>query len=344
MVENELKVDENIYRQLIEHLQDILFIVSPDWQTIHFVSRSYEDIWGQPRESLLKNPLSWIDSIYPDDRQRVMHYLDEKSRGDLVEISFPEYRVVRPDGSIKWLKTRGLPMRDDAGEVSHIAGTVIDITEQKKKEIDLALSKEVLQMVLEGSQQGFWDWNIETGDVRRNDYWAQMLGYATIKDFEDNTDTWANLIHPDDRDAAWASINDHVEGRTVSHKMEYRMRTKDGSYRWILDHAKVVQRDVDGSPMRMSGTHIDITDRKQMEKERDELIVSLQRALVEIKTLKGIIPICSYCHSIRDDEGAWGKLEAYFSRHSDAEFSHGICPECLTKALDEIEELKDSKN
>ena len=202
----------------------------------------------------------------------------------------------------------------------------------RQKENDLLLSEKRLKMVLEGSDQGFWDWNIETGEVQRNDRWAQMLGYTSIKEFEANTDTWTNSIHPDDRDAAWKSINDHLEGRTSSHKLEYRMLTKDGGYKWILDHAKIVQRDSDGRPIRMSGTHIDISDRKQMEEERDNLIKSLKDALNEIKTLKGIIPICSYCHNIRDDQGAWDRIDAYLSKHSDAEFSHGICPKCLVKA------------
>lgn len=196
---------------------------------------------------------------------------------------------------------------------------------------ELQLSEERLKMVLEGSELGFWDWNIETGEVKRNDRWAQILGYSTIKDFEDNVDSWINSIHPADRDAAWKSIIDHKEGRTSSHKMEYRMLTKDGSYRWILDHAKIVQRDENGRPMRMSGTHSDITDRKTLEKDRDKLIKSLRDALYEIRTLEGIIPICSYCHNIRNDGGAWDKMEAYITANSEAQFSHGICPECLVK-------------
>ena len=210
--------------------------------------------------------------------------------------------------------------------------------EEKKR---LKLSEERLKMVLEGSQQGFWDWNIATGEVKRNDRWAQILGYSTIDEFEDNTDAWTNAIHPDDRDAAWASINDHLEGRTDCHRMEYRMLTKDGDYKWILDHAKIVQRDADGQPLRMSGTHIDISDRKKIEEERDELIKALQAALKEIKTLQGIIPICSYCHRIRDDEGTWSKMEAYTSKHSHAEFSHSICPKCIEKI--HLEEGLDEK-
>lgn len=201
---------------------------------------------------------------------------------------------------------------------------------------ELQLSEERLKMVLEGSELGFWDWNIETGEVKRNDRWAQMLGYDTIKDFEDNVDTWTNSIHPDDRDAAWGSINDHKEGRTLSHKMEYRMLTKDGSYRWVLDHAKIVQRDDSGRPLRMSGTHSDITDRKMLENDRGKLIRSLREALYEIRTLEGIIPICSYCHNIRNDGGAWDKMEAYITANSEAQFSHGICPECLVKEHAEL--------
>ena len=196
----------------------------------------------------------------------------------------------------------------------------------------MLLSEERLNMVLEGSELGFWDWNIETGEVQRNDRWAQMLGYESIKDFESNTDTWTNSIHPDDRDTAWASINAHLVGRTAAHQMEYRMLTKDGGYKWILDNAKIVQRAPDGKPLRMSGTHMDISERKSMEGEREELIKSLKSALDEINVLKGIIPICSYCHNIRDDKGAWDKLEVYLSKHSDAEFSHGICPNCMEKA------------
>lgn len=213
------------------------------------------------------------------------------------------------------------------------------------KDKELLLSEERLRMVLEGSQQGFWDWNIETGEVQRNDRWAQILGYETIKEFENTTDTWTNLIHPDDRDAAWNSINAHLEGRTPFHRMEYRMLTKDGGYRWIQDHAKIVQRDDKGKPLRMSGTHTDITDRKKIEEERDKLVESLQKALSEIKTLRGILPICSFCKKVRDDKGYWEQVDVYLQRYSEADISHSICPECMKEHYSvEYEEIEKDKN
>jgi len=209
---------------------------------------------------------------------------------------------------------------------------MIDEASQHK---DLLRSEERLKMVLEGSQEGFWDWNIETGEVKRNDRWARILGYTSMKEFDENTDTWTNLIHPDDRNAAWTSINDHLEGRTDRHEIDYRMLTKCGGYKWIHDHARIVERDANGRPLRMSGTHTDISDRKQIDEEKDVLIKSLQDRLNETQVLKGIIQICSYCHSIRDKKGAWDKLDAYVSKHSEAKLSHGICPECIEQARSE---------
>ena len=78
-----------------------------------------------------------------------------------------------------------------------------------------------------------------------------------------------------------------------------------------------------------------ITKRQQAEDEKDALIIDLKKALDEVKTLQGIIPICAYCNKIRDEEGLWSKLEAYIHSHSNAEFSHGVCPECYKKQMEE---------
>ncbi len=129
----------------------------------------------------------------------------------------------------------------------------------------LAAREKRLEFVLEGSRLGTWDWNIATGEVSRNDYWAAMLGY-TLREVDDATaDSWLALIHPEDRERARQSIDDHLAGKIPLHEVEYRMRGKDGSYNWILDRAQVVQRDEQGRPLRMSGTHESISHRKEAE-------------------------------------------------------------------------------
>ena len=80
----------------------------------------------------------------------------------------------------------------------------------------------------------------------------------------------------------------------------------------------------------------DITARKQLEAEREELILKLQSALDNVKTLNGLLPICSYCKKIRDDRGYWHQVEIYIQAHSDVDFSHGLCPECAKKLFPEF--------
>ena len=140
------------------------------------------------------------------------------------------------------------------------------ISERKNAEKALHERATQLQFVLEGSELGFWDWNIVTNKVIRNERWAVMLGYS-YEEMQQTTKQWTDFVHPDDRDLAWASINNVLEGRTASHKLEYRMLHKDGSIRWILDQAKVMERDEHGRAVRMCGTHTDVTDRKALEEE-----------------------------------------------------------------------------
>jgi PAS domain S-box-containing protein len=147
---------------------------------------------------------------------------------------------------------------------------------------DLHLDLERLALVLAGSQQGFWDWDIRTGEVRRNERWAEILGY-TLEEIEPTVRQGEDLVHPDDREAVRRSLQDHLEGRTQAHESEHRMRTKDGNYKWVLDSGRIVERDAQGRPTRMSGTHRDITRRKQAEK-------SLRASEYQFRRLVGNIP------------------------------------------------------
>ncbi len=154
--------------------------------------------------------------------------------------------------------------------------------EQERQLSALALenSERQLRFVLQGSALGYWDWDIATGKVDRNEQWAEMLGY-THGEIQRTPKQWTDFIHPDDRARAWSSINAVLEGRSQIHRIEYRMLHKDGSVRWILDQASVMQRDTDGKPLRMCGTHTDITARKQNELELERYRHHLQELIEE---------------------------------------------------------------
>lgn len=125
-------------------------------------------------------------------------------------------------------------------------------------------SEEQLKAVIDGSQLGFSDWNIKTGKIRRNERWAGMLGY-TLKEIEADYLQWKNLLHLDDITHAQRCLQDHLDGKTPIHRNEYRMRTKEGGYRWILDQGTIVEYDAENHPTRMTATHTDITERKYAE-------------------------------------------------------------------------------
>ncbi|MBI5607292.1 MAG: PAS domain-containing protein [Deltaproteobacteria bacterium] len=163
-----------------------------------------------------------------------------------------------------WVTVRGEVVRSADGEVAGLRGTVHDITERKLTELALEQSEKQLRFVLQGSELGFWDWDIAAGTVVRNARWAEMLGY-THSEILQTPRQWTDFLHPDDRAQAWESIHAVLEGRAQVHRVAYRMLHRDGSIRWILDQASVMQRDANGKALRMCGTHTDITPRVQAE-------------------------------------------------------------------------------
>ena len=154
-----------------------------------------------------------------------------------------------------------------------------DITDRVERERELEQTTERLELALEGAQLGVWDWNIDTGHVSFDERWAGMLDYS-ISNLDHRIETWEELIHPDDFERAWRALEAHVSGETDTYHCEHRLRTKSGSYRWIRDIGRVVERDDDGVACRAVGVHQDITDRKERQREleaqRDELATLAQ--------------------------------------------------------------------
>jgi len=125
-------------------------------------------------------------------------------------------------------------------------------------------AEERWRFALEGSGDGVWDWNVQSGEVQFSQRWKEMIGYRD-DEIEDRLEEWEKRIHPNDLPRVKADLQAHFEGRTATYANEHRMCCKDGEWRWILDRGKVVRRDADGKPLRMIGMHTDITERKHIE-------------------------------------------------------------------------------
>lgn len=130
--EQSLRVSEEQFRQLAENIQEVFWLISPDALSMLYISPTYERIWGRSCESLYQQPASWIECIYPDDRDRVIAALKNRRSGD-IEFN-QEYRIVRSDGSIRWIWAREFPIKNEFGEVYRLAGIAEDITERKQVE------------------------------------------------------------------------------------------------------------------------------------------------------------------------------------------------------------------
>jgi two-component system sensor histidine kinase/response regulator len=155
-----------------------------------------------------------------------------------------------------------------------------DCTERQQAQAALQESEQRLQVVLEGSDLGWWDLNLATGVVYFSERWKTMLGYRD-EDIENDPNAWLQLVHPDDLETNLGLLNTCLEGRSPTYEAEFRMLTRSGEWKWILAHGKVVDRDERGQALRMAGTHKDIDDRKQAEAERLELLEREQAARSE---------------------------------------------------------------
>jgi PAS domain S-box-containing protein len=257
-------------------------------------------------------------------RQRIFHE-DRDRRRQLASESLrlkgryeSEFRVVHPDGSIHWLGDVGRHIETHEACVRRFAGVTFDITERKGIEARVAEAQRRERELLEQAADGIFlaDYQGKYTDV--NTAGCRMLGMAreeivgrTIMDF----------IPPEDAVRLAKSKEFLLSGKV--HVAEWSLRRNDGSYLPVEVSAKIFP---DG---RWQGFVRDISQRKIMEREQAELIRSLQNSLREIKVLRGLLPICSHCKKIRDDSGAWQQMETYVRDHSDADFSHSVCPTCL---------------
>lgn len=140
-----------------------------------------------------------------------------------------------------------------------------DLVELRQAEAALQASEARWKFALEGAGDGVWDWNPQTDGAMFSSRWKELIGFAD-DEFPDTGAAWVEHLHPDDRDRALSTIREYFDGKRPLYVVEFRMRCKDGSWKWLMSRGKVVCRDSEGLPLRMIGTHSDITERKSAEK------------------------------------------------------------------------------
>ncbi|MFO1329508.1 MAG: PAS domain-containing protein [Rubrivivax sp.] len=163
-----------------------------------------------------------------------------------------------PDGRVHWASVSGRPVFGADGRFAGYHGVGRDVTEQVKAERALQESEERLRLALQAAEQGLFDLDLRSGDAVVSPEYARMLGWEP-EAFQETHAAWRERLHPDDRDAAYRVFDDYVAGRRSDYRVEYRQRTRDGAWKWILSLGRIQARDADGRPLRMLGTHTDVT-------------------------------------------------------------------------------------
>ncbi len=244
---------EELYQILFEEASDGIFITDPQGRFVAFNPRGIE-LTGYSREDLLG--LNFTALFPPEDLVRDPIRMDDLRQGKIV---IKERRIRRKDDSL-------LPVEISARMLpaGNLLGIVRDITERKLAERALRQSEERMRLALRAANQGFYDLNVQTGEAQVSPEYASMLGYDPAEFHETNA-AWIERLHPEDHEPVAAIYHDYIAGKIPEYRVEFRQRTKSGDWKWILSLGKIVERDAQAKPLRMLGTHTDITERKSTE-------------------------------------------------------------------------------
>jgi two-component system, NarL family, sensor histidine kinase UhpB len=274
-----LRESELRLRQIAENIRECIWIATPAMDQMLYVNPAYTSIWGRSVESLCQRPKSLFEAIHAEDREQATGII----RGQRQQGFDIEYRIVKPDGAVRWIREVGVPVKDESGIVYRIAGISEDITERRQivetlrqSEFDLAEAQRLTKL-------GSWTLDIATGIVR----WSEELyrifdvDKATVKA---TYEIFVSRLHPEDRPRV-LQANAKARSDGKSFEIEYRISTPSGQLKHIREIG-YARKDRSDAVSAMFGTAQDITEHKQAENaSRDSSIQlrALSRRLVELQ-------------------------------------------------------------
>jgi diguanylate cyclase (GGDEF)-like protein/PAS domain S-box-containing protein len=255
LAEKALRESELRFRQLAETIRDVFFIIDLTSSQIFYVSPAYEEIWGRSCESLYGQPGSWTDSIHPDDRDQVLEKFAERR---IAGFDY-EYRILRPDGGLRWVRARGFPVLDERGKPYRIAGVAADITQSKRAEEELRESERRFSDLLDNVQLVSLMLDRDARITYCNDYLLRITGWTRE---EALGRSWFELFLPLPHDALKEVFSTLLAGAPEGWHHENEILTRSGARRLIRWNNSVL-RSAAGEVIGTASIGEDITEKAE---------------------------------------------------------------------------------
>ncbi len=247
-----------------------------------YASEGIYQIYEVTPEEMIKDAGKAFERFHPDDYDQVVNSIQKSA--DTLDLWHDEYRVILPNQGEKWVEGKAKPEKMEDGSVLW-HGNIREITEEKKMQLKIKNQKDRFGFIIEGTDAGTWEWNVQTGETKFNEKWAEMLGYK-LEELEPTTiETWEKHTHPEDLKKAKKNLEKHFRGETEQYDVEIRMKHKDGHWVWMNDRGKVISWTKDNRPYKMFGIHLDITEQKRKEEKIKNLNKRLKNDINKAKKL-----------------------------------------------------------
>ncbi len=263
-----------VYRKMFEDTNAIMLLVDPQSGTIVDANPSACQFYNYSRGAIRKFKISQINISSPDEVQSRLHEISSGVRRRF------ESRHRTSEGKVYDVVVQSIPLVVRGHPL--LFSIITDVTAQKEAEMAHRAEEEKtrgnerrLRLVLEATNDGFWDWNNTTGEVFYSDGLITMLGY-TREEFIPSVSTWRSLVHPQDLARVEGVLQEHLQHKTDLYSCEHRLRKKDGTWLWILDRGQLVECDDNGTPRRTVGSHSNIQERHEAADARDRYTAYLQ--------------------------------------------------------------------
>ena len=233
--ERAVEESQERFRQLAEHIREVFWITNPEKSHVVYISPGYEEIWGRSCDSLYAHPTSWLDAIHPEDRPRIEEAAISRQTLDVYNET---YRILRPDGSMRWIWDRAYPIRDASNQVYRIVGFAEDITEQKRIEAEVIASERRYRVLFDDNPSMYFMVDAVGTVLSVNRFGAERLGYE-VQDLVGTS--VLNVFHPEDQQAVLQNLSDCLSEVGKPKRWELRKVRKDGHVIWVRETAQAVR-------------------------------------------------------------------------------------------------------